>query len=570
MLLELRVKNFALIENLQISFGEKFNVLTGETGAGKTILLQALGLLCGSKFLTGSAREETVDVTVEAIFIPKKSSRLEEVLDDLGLDFDPDEWVLRRTIQPGGRNRCSLNGNLLRVQDLKKLGPFLVDIHSQHQTGQLLDSKNHFKFLESYCSDSVRLALEIYRLKIKDFKSLQMRQQSAEQRTQELIREIARLESELKEIEEVRPELEEDRQLGDLHKRLVHRGEIHSGLEHCRNSLDPAGDHSAFREFLLLEKKIEDIANLDKQLEERLDDIKAINLQIEDLRQQLATFESELDSLTPQELFDTEARLASLEKLKRKYGSTISEVLAYEEEAADKLFSLQEEQKQIENLDHDLDLLGLELLQIADELQGHLATAAIDLGNEVQGQLSRLKMKDASFCVTFEDSASAIQIQSSNGLRSLSLRSPQDCQFYLSTNKGQSPLPLAKVASGGEISRTMLALKRTFSRVHSAQTFIFDEIDSGIGGETAHTVAEMLAEIANEHDQNILVITHLPQVAVRADRHFRVQKYTQNERTSTAVDLLLDGEVRDEISRMMGLNGNSSELRGMLESENSH
>ena len=141
MLLELRVKNFALIESLQISFGEKFNVLTGETGAGKTILLQALGLLCGSKFLTGSAREETVDVTVEAIFIPKKSAKLEEVLDDLGLDFDPDEWVLRRTIQPGGRNKCSLNGNLLRVQDLKKLGPFLVDIHSQHQTGQLLDSK---------------------------------------------------------------------------------------------------------------------------------------------------------------------------------------------------------------------------------------------------------------------------------------------------------------------------------------------------------------------------------------------------------------------------------------------
>ncbi|MEE2924828.1 MAG: AAA family ATPase [bacterium] len=569
MLLELRVKNFALIEHLQISLGEKFNVLTGETGAGKTILLQALGLLCGSKFLTGSARDETFDVTVEAIFTPKKSSKLKEVLDDLGLDFDPDEWVLRRTIHPGGRNRCSLNGNLLRVQDLKKLGPFLVDIHSQHQTGQLLDSKNHFKFLESYCSDSVKLSLETYRLKIKDFKSLQMRQQSAEQRTQELTREIARLESELKEIEEVRPELDEDRQLGDLHKRLVHRGEIHGGLENCRNSLDPAGDHSAFREFLLLEKKIEVIANLDTQLEARLDDIKAINLQIEELRQQLATFESELDNLTPQELFDTEARLASLEKLKRKYGSTIAEVLAYEEKAADILFSLQEEQKQIENLDSDLDLLGSELLLIADELQDHLATAAMELGAEVQRQLSRLKMKDACFHVNFEDSASAIQIQSNNAVRLLSLRSPKDCQFYLSANKGQPPLPLSKVASGGEISRTMLALKRTFSRVHSAQTFVFDEIDSGIGGETAHTVAEMLAEIANEHDQNILVITHLPQVAVRGDKHFRVQKYTQDERTSTSVDLLLDGEVRDEISRMMGLNGNSNELREMLESENS-
>ena len=148
MLLELRVKNFALIEHLQISLGEKFNVLTGETGAGKTILLQALGLLCGSKFLTGSAREETVDVTVEAIFTPKKTSKLKEVLDDLGLDFDPDEWVLRRTIQPGGRNRCSLNGNLLRVQDLKKLGPFLVDIHSQHQNIEVLNSEFQFELLD--------------------------------------------------------------------------------------------------------------------------------------------------------------------------------------------------------------------------------------------------------------------------------------------------------------------------------------------------------------------------------------------------------------------------------------
>ena len=396
-----------------------------------------------------------------------------------------------------------------------------------------------------------------------------MRQQSAEQRTQELSREIARLEAELKEIEEVRPEIDEDRQLGDLHKRLVHRGEIHSGLEYCRNLLDPALEHSAFREFLLLEKKIEDIANLDTQLEGRLDDIKAVNLQVEELRQQLAIFESELDNLTPQELFDTEARLASLEKLKRKYGSTISEVLEYEEEAASKLFSLQEEQKQIGNLDNELDCLGVKLLQIADELQDYLANAASDLGSEVEGQLSRLKMKDASFHVNFENSGSAIQIQSNTGVRHLGLRSPQDCQFYLSANKGQPSLPLAKVASGGEISRTMLALKRTFSRVHSAQTFIFDEIDSGIGGETAHTVADMLAEIANENDQNILVITHLPQVAVRADKHFRVQKYTQNERTGTTVDVLLNSEVRDEISRMMGLNGNSSELREMLEGENS-
>ena len=279
-----------------------------------------------------------------------------------------------------------------------------------------------------------------------------MRQQSAEQRTQELSREIARLEAELKEIEEVRPEIDEDRQLGDLHKRLVHRGEIHSGLEYCRNLLDPALEHSAFREFLLLEKKIEDIANLDTQLEGRLDDIKAVNLQVEELRQQLAIFESELDNLTPQELFDTEARLASLEKLKRKYGSTISEVLEYEEEAASKLFSLQEEQKQIGNLDNELDCLGVKLLQIADELQDYLANVASDLGSEVEGQLSRLKMKDASFHVNFENSGSAIQIQSNTGVRHLGLRSPQDCQFYLSANKGQPSLPLAKVASGGDKS----------------------------------------------------------------------------------------------------------------------
>ncbi len=570
MLLELRVKNFALIDNLQISFGEKFNVLTGETGAGKTILLQALGLLCGSKFLVGSARDETVDVLVEALFTPKKNSKLKELLDELGLDFDPGEWVLRRVIQPGGRNRCSLNGNLLRVQDLKKLGPFLVDIHSQHQTGQLLDAKNHFKFLESYCSDEVRDQLEVYRQKVKEFKSQLVRQQFAEQRTQELAREIAQLESELSEIEEVRPEVNEEHSLVELHKRLVHRGEIYNGLEYCRNLLDPALDNSACRDFLLLEKRIESLSSLDSQLQGPFHDIKAINLQIEELRQQLALFEGELGNITPQELFDTEERLASLEKLKRKYGKTIEEVLDYEKQAADKLFSLQEEQKQIENLDNDLELMGKDLIQIADELQEHLSTAALDLGSQVQSQLSRLKMKDASFVVSFEDSNSAVEVQTNEGIRVFSLRSPRECQFYLSANKGQPALPLAKAASGGEVSRTMLALKRTFSKVHPAQTFIFDEIDSGIGGETAHTVAEMLAEIANQNEQNILVITHLPQVAVRANKHFRVQKYTQNELTGTKVELLLDGQVRDEISRMMGLHGNSGELREILESERSN
>ena len=199
--------------------------------------------------------------------------------------------------------------------------------------------------------------------------------------------------------------------------------------------MDPAL-YSAFREFLLLEKKIEDIANLDTQLEGRLDDIKVANLQVEELRQQLAIFESELDNLTPQELFDTEARLASLEKLNVNR-STISEVLEYEEEAASKLFSLQEEQKQIGNLDNELDSLGAKLLEIADELQDYLANAASDLGSEVEGQLARLKMKDASFHVNFENSGSAIQIQSNTGVRHLGLRSPQDCQFYLSANKGQ-------------------------------------------------------------------------------------------------------------------------------------
>ena len=569
MLLELRVTNFALIDHLQISFGEKFNVLTGETGAGKTILLQALGLLCGSKFAVGSAKDETLDVLVEALFTPKKSIKLKEILDELGLECESGEWILRRVIQPSGRNRCSLNGSLLRVQDLKKLGPFLVDIHSQHQTGQLLDPKNHFKFLESYCSIKIRDQLGVYRKTIKDFKSLLVRQEYAEQRTQELAREIARLESELSEIEEVRPEVNEEHYLEELHRRLVYRGEIFSGLEYCRSVLDPAGDSSAFRQFLLVEKRIESISNLDSHLLDHFDQIKAINLHIEELRQQLATFESELDNLTPQELFDTEERLASLEKLKRKYGTTIQEVLDYEKQAVDKLFSLKEEQKQIENLDKDLELMGTDLMQIADQLQENLSIAAINLGSEVQSQLSRLKMKDSSFIVCFEDSSSAVELKTKEGVRKFSLGSPRNCQFYLAANKGQSPLPLAKVASGGEVSRTMLALKRIFSKVHPAQTFIFDEIDSGVGGETAHTVADILAEIANENEQNILVITHLPQVAVRGDKHFRVQKYIKGESTGTKVDLLLDSQVRDEISRMMGLHGNSTELREILESQSS-
>lgn len=566
MLLELRIKNFALIEDLQVSLGDTFNVLTGETGAGKTILLQALGLLCGAKFLAGSARDENCDVIVEAMFTPKSTSRLIAVLNDLGLEYETGEWILRRSILPGGRNKCSLNGNLLRVQDLKELAPFLVDIHSQHQTGELLEPKNHLKFIESYCSELIRENLVSYRSKVKNFRDLCRRHENSEQYAQKLTREIAQLEMELAEIEEVQPKVGEEKTLTELHLRLVNRGEIQSLLHDCKNILDPSSEQSAIYELLVMEGKIESIIGFDEQFQSRLEDIQAVNLQLEELRQQLAIYESDLENVNPHEIFEVEERLANLEKLKRKYGATVEEVLQYESEAADKLFTLQSELKQLESLDEEIEKLTCDLVKIADDLQNELSNLAFQLSAKVEEQLHRLKMKDSIFEVRFEEPAAgnSIKLKYCDEYKFLGLRSPKECQFYLSANKGSDPLPLAKIASGGEISRTMLALKRVFSLVHPSQTFVFDEIDSGIGGETAHTVAEILAEIAAKPDQNILVITHLPQVAIKAAKHFRVEKQTQNETTSTTVELLQESEVRDEIARMMGLNGSSSELREIV------
>lgn len=566
MLLELRVKNFALIESLQVSFGDTFNVLTGETGAGKTILLQALGLLCGAKFLAGSARDENMDVVVEALFTPKNDSNLKEILDELGLEYEHDEWVLRRIIHSNGRNKCSLNGNLLRVQDLKKLAPFLVDVHSQHQTGQLLDPKNHLDFLLSYCPESVRGQLMVYRSKVKAYRDLCLRQENSDQYGQKLTREIAQLEVELQEIEDIRPEVGEEKILTETHLRLVNSGEIQSLLHDCRSFLDPSKEQSAISELFTMEQKLESLLKLDRRFSSSHEDLQAVNVQMEELRQTLAIFESEIESVSTQEIFEVEERLGNLEKLKRKYGATIAEVLEYESHAAEKLFNLQKEYQELGNLDSEVTELGSQLIVLADELNQKLESFGIDLAKQIQKELFELQMKDATFLIRFEDAlgGQSVKLSHNNDLRSLGMRSPRDCQFFMSANKGMDPLPLAKVASGGEISRVMLALKLVFSAVHPAQTFVFDEIDAGIGGETAHAVADVLKKISLQNDQNILVITHLPQVAVKASRHFKVQKKTQGDITITTVELLEDIAVREEISRMMGLKGSSIELREII------
>lgn len=566
MLLELRVKNFALIENLQISFGDTFNVLTGETGAGKTILLQALGLLGGAKFLTGSARNENLDVVVEALFTPKHDSNLIKLLDELGLEYERDEWVLRRVIQSNGRNKCSLNGNLLRVQDLKKLAPFLVDVHSQHQTGQLLDPKNHLSFLLGYCPENVREQLKIYRTKVKAYRDLRLRQENSDQYGQKLTREIAQLEIELQEIEDVRPEVGEEKLLTETHLRLVNSGEIQTLLHDCRSFLDPSEDRSVIDDLFRMEQKLESLQKLDGRFNIGVEALQAVNVQLEDLRQTLAVFESEIENVSAQEIFDVEERLGNLEKLKRKYGATVEEVLEYENRAAEKLFNLQREYQELGNLDSEVTELGSQLIVLADELNNQLEDLGTELAEQIQEQLFELQMKDATFAIKFEDSftGQSVKLLHNNELRSLGLRSPRDCQFFMSANKGMDSLPLSKVASGGEISRVMLALKLIFSEVHPAQTFVFDEIDSGIGGETAHAVADVLKKISLKNEQNILVITHLPQVAVKASRHFKVQKKTREDVTITTVELLEDIEVREEISRMMGLKGSSIELREII------
>ncbi|MCJ8346853.1 hypothetical protein MJH12_15025, partial [bacterium] len=524
------------------------------TGAGKSIILTALNLLCGKKFEASLARDNEKKVVVEGIFSLNnlKNDWLIELLEGENLD----EVLIRREILPSGKNKCSINQHIVRVSDLKSIYSALVNIHSQHETYALLDPQNHFAFLSQFGGKPFDQLMTEYQEKFDQYFLLRKRKEKQSHRMQELKREMDRLQFELDEISEANLYENEESELSDLHLSLVNQSSIEEKLMTVRDQIDVSLDGSIGEQIHQMNLVLSSLHDLDHKSKDLYDASELLVSNLESLSFQLADYESLNSSNESESLESVEERISLLEMLKKKYGSDISEVLKYEKDSADQLFCLMKEESSFESIDEEILSLEIELFQVSTRLTAVKKKISKKLEKHINEVLTLLNMPHASFKVEFLGSKNPLELRVDEVDISLSRNGAEEIEFYLSSNKGQEFQAMVKVASGGEISRVMLALKHCFASIHPASTFIFDEIDSGIGGETAHKIAKVLREIAQ--NKQVIVITHLAQVALKADKHFVVEKIDSSKKTISLIRELSDTEIQKELARMMGLEDSSS------------
>ena len=548
MLLELRIANFALIERAEIAPGTGFNTLTGETGAGKSILIQALGLLLGERAAAEQVGGGVGKAVIEGAFDVAKAPRARHWLEENGFPLDDDALIVAREVEASGRSRVRLNGRLATATALRELGGFLVDLHGQHENQMLLSPDAHLLFLDEF-GDAAHAELKArvgaahknWRVAARAVAELSRNEQTRVQR-------LDTLQDQAAEIDKAKLKAGEDDAIAEERARLVNAEGLRLSAALCAGSLwgdEELGALGLARQSLKAARQIE---ATDASIGEWVNRMESAILDLQDTAESARAYAENLDA-DPARLEQIESRLHKINRLKRKYGASVSEVLEYRAQIETEIGELNLSDEQIAELKAEAAARKAEYFDLAQKLSDDRQHLATQFGAEVVEQLRGLAMEKARFEVGFE----RLEKGASDGIDRV--------EFLLSANPGQPLRPLTKIASGGEISRVMLGLRsvlRDTEAEHRVPIVIFDEIDAGIGGLTAEKVGEKMSQIARAHQ--VFCITHLPQIAKRADHHFRVVKAAGDQ--ATTVDVTpLQGEARvEEMARMMG-----SESRANLE-----
>ncbi len=546
MLTELLIKNLAIIDEVQVPFREGFNVLTGETGAGKSIIIHALNFLVGGKSDIDLIRTGSETMLVEAIFDLSRCNQVKDILEEIGFEPEDETVILSRELSRAGKSKCRVNGRAATVTVLKQIGKALVDIHGQHEHQSLLDPSSHLRFLDSFGGNDLAVLKErysqLYRQLVQLERELAELQQSERDRVQRL--DLLRYQAEeidranLREGEE--EELVQERKILVNAERIVERlNLVVQRLTNDGGTLDTLGDAI---------QALKEVSNLDPQLGELCSVLLQVFDSIQEVGFELDRYASRVE-FDPERLEEVESRLNLIKRLKRKYGDNISAILEYRLRIESELRKLETSEERLEVLQRERERLRGELAQAAQALSQARQEIARQLERTVQNHLKALMMERARFKIAID------RILDPNGLRlpdgnfAFGKDGIDQVEFLIATNPGEPMKPLAKIASGGEISRTMLALKASLQRTHEIPVLVFDEIDVGIGGRTAEAVGEKLREVSRY--AQVLCVTHLPQIAALADWHLQVDKLVEGKRTKVIVTPLQHEEKVRELARML-------------------
>lgn len=531
MLRELQITNLAIIEKLHVEFAPGLNILTGETGAGKSIIIDAVNLILGGRASSDLIRSGAKEASVEAVFDLAGREALLATLSDAGVECDG-ELLVRRVVQQGGKNRVFIGGGLATTSVLAELSRNLINIYGQHDAQTLLKTENHLRLLDGFAGslslrEEFASRFEAYQAAKNELAALEQGEREAERRLDLLTFQSA-------EIGDAKLHPGEEEELAEERLRLSHSGKLLSVSQQAFETLY-GGDAALLGGLRRIIGSLAEAGSLDHALAPVAETLEGAYAQLEDaaltLRDYAASVEAE-----PGRLEQLDDRLDAINRLQRKYGASIDEILAYQRDVDAELETLGNREQAKGELQERIAVLEGELELLGDKLSKTREKGAAGLKAGMERELSELAMKNALFETSFERSGEA---------RNYGF---ERCEFLFSPNPGEPPKSLAKIASGGELSRLMLALKQLHPD-SEVPTLIFDEVDTGIGGATSALIGEKLKRVAKS--QQVLAITHLPQVAAFADMHLKVEKGVSEGRTATSVEYL-DPEARvAEIARML-------------------
>lgn len=533
MLKELQIENLAIIEKLDLEFGDGLITLTGETGAGKSIILSGINLLIGEKTNIEMLRDGEKLLVAQGVFSVNEEQ--EKELSELGIEAEDGEVIVRRTMDSKGKGKAFVNNMRVPVSGLKEIMGTLVDIVGQHSHQMLLNKENHIKLLDKFTEDETKEIRKNLETALDDFVRLDRKIERIDEEKKELREKKEFYEFQLEEIDKVNLAKGEDENLESEYKKLFNAGKIKEKLSMAEACLKN-GEVNALSIIYASKKNIESIADYGEEFEENLERLERVYYDLEDCVSSMERLNEDIE-VDEGRLEEVISRLDTIGKLKNKYGSTIEEILEYRNEIEKKLKNLDESNFQVKKLVKERENAREKYWNYAFELRNIRKKCIKKIEEQLGEELTYLNMKDAKFEINLEEK----DVMTKNGSDGI--------EFFISTNAGQKSKPLQKIASGGEVSRIMLALKVIFSHVDNIPILIFDEIDTGVGGETVRKIAGKLKEIGR--NAQVICITHSPAIASKASEQFFIEKKTENEKTVTTVRKLDDEGRINEIARML-------------------
>lgn len=522
MITTLHIKNIGIIDDLSVDLRKGFNVLTGETGAGKTLIIDSLEIIAGGRFSKEMIRKgESYSFVELSMYLPEHEKAMDGNI------------IVSREIYTNGRNACKINGRLVTVNELKEFMQEMIDIHGQHDNQTLLNVATHNKLLDDFSGLKMLGIKTKYRKRYQEYLEIveELKRNYGDEKEKQ--RKLDLLSYQVKEIEEANLKDKEDEILEEKRKKMLNAEKIAENLTIADGEINQNGIDSIGQAIRALEK----IEGIDKQYDATLENLRSISYELEEIARDLASMTQE-NEFNEREREEIETRLDLIYSLKRKYGNTIEEIKQYAENRKQEIYEIENLEEYTKGLKAKLEKKREEMLELAKQMHEIRQTNGKILTEKINQELTELQMKNANISV--EVSWNEDKQFHKNGLDKV--------EFLIRTNIGEEAKPLTKIASGGEMSRIMLAIKTVLANIDKVPVLVFDEIDTGISGKAANSVSEKLQKIAKNHQ--VLCVTHLATIAAKGDHNYYISKEVQGNKTKTKIRALQEEEIIQEIARI--------------------